>query len=342
MKGDSIKNLDGPRASRPDEFPEIMRMLDEVFWVSKGKPPCMQRLYPWLNRPENYGHFFIYSALGKIVSHVSMNWLDIFCGVGKVRIGLVGGVATLPEYRGMGLAGNLLELVLEHMRSDACDIAVLWATGPRLYEKAGFSECGISYKAVLEGRALENLKSARDKVVPYAGFKEYTKGMAALHEGGPAPSIRPLEEFPQHIEYDFGTTRLLIRDKRCVAYLATRALFGGDPYITEWAGEPLDILTLVKARLEELMMDKIAITLPAWETDFSRTLCKMGINLEVGPLHGPCMLRIISPEFLRRVKDKGYGGELTDNIAQAPRSIFGTVENTRNAAPFYIWRPDVV
>jgi GNAT superfamily N-acetyltransferase len=59
---------------------------------------------------------------------------------GTGRIGYISNVYTLPEWRGQGIAGRLIELLIERARQDGVDKLILTATdlGKGVYERVGF------------------------------------------------------------------------------------------------------------------------------------------------------------------------------------------------------------
>ena len=52
-------------------------------------------------------------------------------GDAEIRIGGIGGVATLPEFRGKGYMSNLMECSIQKMTEDKYSISILWGDRQR-------------------------------------------------------------------------------------------------------------------------------------------------------------------------------------------------------------------
>ncbi|NQS89615.1 GNAT family N-acetyltransferase [Patescibacteria group bacterium] len=61
-------------------------------------------------------------------------------GDAEIRIGGIGGVATLPEFRGKGYMSNLMECSIQKMTEDKYSISILWGDRQR-YTNFGKEDC---------------------------------------------------------------------------------------------------------------------------------------------------------------------------------------------------------
>ncbi|MGE5606989.1 MAG: GNAT family N-acetyltransferase [Bacteroidota bacterium] len=82
---------------------------------------------------------YSYHDEGKVISNVSVSFLDVVLNGGKISAVQIGTVMTHPEYRGQGLAGSLLKYVLEKYQSET-ELIFLFAnkTVLEFYPKFGF------------------------------------------------------------------------------------------------------------------------------------------------------------------------------------------------------------
>lgn len=94
---------------------------------------------------------------GKVVSHLAYVARDFHHPEFRLKIGLIGSVATAAEYREQGFASTLVRSALTELKSKGCAIALLWSDTPEFYVGFGFERAGrerdfrFSPQAVLEG-----------------------------------------------------------------------------------------------------------------------------------------------------------------------------------------------
>src|SRR5690606_28090838 len=51
--------LDGPRPVRPQELPQVVDLVNQIFCVALGKPPTMGQQFPQLFSPANAANLFL-------------------------------------------------------------------------------------------------------------------------------------------------------------------------------------------------------------------------------------------------------------------------------------------
>ena len=79
---------------------------------------------------------------GRIVSHLHMTERKIRYGSVHLPMNGVMWVGTLPEYRGLGFAQNLLKLADMRGKATGCVIQTLTTSMPQFYRASGWVECG--------------------------------------------------------------------------------------------------------------------------------------------------------------------------------------------------------
>jgi len=119
----------------------------------KGTLDFQQRIFQIHDMPRRYPNFFenldkrdpyfrcenVFVALkdGKIVSHIQVFPKLIRIGKAQVWMGGIGGVATAPEYRRMGLASRLMWKGLEYMKDEGMETSLLFGD-PAYYRRFGY------------------------------------------------------------------------------------------------------------------------------------------------------------------------------------------------------------
>jgi predicted N-acetyltransferase YhbS len=103
---------------------------------------------------------------GRIVSHLHLTERQIRYGSVTIPVNGVMWVGTLPEFRGMGFAQNLMRLASERARETGFPLQVLTTGMPQFYRPLGWGVCGRQTFAHIMSR---NLPAVSDGVVEARG-----------------------------------------------------------------------------------------------------------------------------------------------------------------------------
>jgi len=103
---------------------------------------------------------------GRIVSHLHLTERQIRYGSVTIPTNGVMWVGTLPEFRGMGFAQNLMRLASERARENGAALQVLTTGMPQFYRSLGWGVCGRQTFAQIMSR---NLPPASDGVIDGRG-----------------------------------------------------------------------------------------------------------------------------------------------------------------------------
>src|SRR3954470_9425578 len=103
---------------------------------------------------------------GRVVSHVHLTERQVRYGCTTIPINGVMWVGTLPEFRGLGFAQNLLRLADERARATGRALQVLTTGMPQFYRPLGWGVCGRQTYAQALSR---NLPQVSDGVVEGKG-----------------------------------------------------------------------------------------------------------------------------------------------------------------------------
>jgi len=103
---------------------------------------------------------------GRVVSHAHLTEREIRYGCATVPINGVMWVGTLPEFRGLGFAQNLMRLADERARATGHPLQALTTGMPQFYRPLGWGVCGRQTHAQALSR---NLPQASDGVIEGKG-----------------------------------------------------------------------------------------------------------------------------------------------------------------------------
>ena len=99
---------------------------------------------------------------GRIVSHLHLTERQIRFGSVTIPVNGVMWVGTLPEFRGMGFAQNLMRLATQRGKESGVAVQVLTTGMPQFYQPLGWGICGRQTTAQTMSR---NLPQVSDGLV---------------------------------------------------------------------------------------------------------------------------------------------------------------------------------
>lgn len=103
---------------------------------------------------------------GRVASHVHLTSRSMRFGATHIPMNGVMWVGTLPEYRGLGFAQNLMRLADQRARETGVAVQALTTGMPKFYRALGWGPCGKQSLAVSLSR---NLPSVSDGVIEGKG-----------------------------------------------------------------------------------------------------------------------------------------------------------------------------
>lgn len=141
------------RTVEPSEFASLMALIERSFRMGRDS---FQRMYPHLYRPTPEACSWAYVAEedGRFLAHVGLYPIEIVTAGVPLRVGGIGAVSTLPEARGQGHMGRLLQHVIGEMRR--LDYPLSWLGGDRQrYNSYGWEIAGETAVLKFSQRSLE-------------------------------------------------------------------------------------------------------------------------------------------------------------------------------------------
>lgn len=167
------------RTVRKHEWEDFMRFLE----CSYGHPrDFFTYILPELYRTDDdaLSCLLILERDGKIASHVGLFPLEMTCFGVNIMVGGIGGVATLPEYRGKGYMSKLLDHAADLMKGRGWPLSILWGDRQRYYP-FGWDTAGLKYSLTITRRALDKAKMEASDIEEVSA-EEAIKTMERLHE----------------------------------------------------------------------------------------------------------------------------------------------------------------
>lgn len=192
------------------DLDELLDLLGKCF--GSDKTEYFRRVIT-LDPERGRGRTFLRRNGGKLVAAVQVFSRRARWGnSGSAAVGVIGNVATEPEYRGQGLAGSLLDEAMGWMRIQGCDFGLLFTGLQGYYERWGWTPAPYHFLTVptaakvCPGRAaaLHTVRRMEHADLPTIG---------AIHEVDPGADSGPFFRTPLYWRSHFQWLSALGREQ---------------------------------------------------------------------------------------------------------------------------------
>lgn len=237
------------RVARPEDMKEIGRLSDSVFRAKRGGH--MADEFPHLYDPANASHWYVAFDGNRAVSIVgAMNWPVVIAGA-ATRAASVGSVATDSQYRGGGLASQLLALAEEQLVAKSVRIMLISGDLP-LYLRFGARAIGRVDWYRLSPRTPSHQYHVRP-IDPYddAPWVARLNQSRGTRFGRSLSQLRALLVSQPMTQVEQGTqvALMVMREGQPVAYVVLnhRPFEGREASrVSEWGGDPTGVLEALR------------------------------------------------------------------------------------------------
>jgi hypothetical protein len=318
----------GPRLVRPEEFPEVLGLVDRCFSREQGGmaarlPFCYDETHP--------EHHAVVRQDDTIVAHVGAIPQTLVVNGGTIDCRGISGVATDPRYRGNEHMSDLLEFWLDRIDEPLMDLG-----GDRQrYGHFGWENAGRDVSYRVTERSLST--SPDVSVHHYDGDTTDLDTLCDLHAEEPYRLLRSRKTSRQ--VYGRRGVETLLTTGEQPAYLSfTRET--RDPQVVEFGGSSEGSMGLISYVFRWLNASSLTVVAPP-SHQLNSVLRNNSVSWQVKPMRMlnirdlPTLLSEFEAELARRWEAYGQGvGDFTLGIAgdeDAVRFHYGddfTVERT--------------
>lgn len=247
-----------PEKARAADFNELMDFLERVYAEYGGKEPRFERRAPDLYQAtdEAMGDIFILREAGRIVSSAGLFPMRLKLWGRPFTIQGVGGVGTLPEFRGRGFMNQVLSAVNDERQRRGGPFSYL-AGYRRRYGVWGYEKAGSVLAANLHRRNLGALAPYGFKVSELSFDSIPWSRVTVLRDvspacGGDAP--------PEVLKLKYGRPSLRFfmaerEDAACFAAIST-----GEMIVADWMGSLEGLADIANAILPDL--NSLSVRIP--------------------------------------------------------------------------------
>jgi GNAT superfamily N-acetyltransferase len=306
--------FEGPRRIRAEERQGGYDLFEICFGhkipMDPEEPVSEAELSNWYVMVPREGPF-----MGKPVSQIGIFHSQVQIGGSRLRVGSIGGVCTHPDFRNLGLAGQVLGHCARQLKEEGARLMLI-SGGRGLYTRTGNVEAMRLNFVGLSANLIHELASW-PQVTVRQSREDDRSILAKLYQMEPVSFIRLLEEYPDPLNPDW--TWIIELDGTPVAYVLKLPWDNepGDFIASEYAGSRLALAAGLSRMLSDLdgpaKIHKITIGIPWQDQDLLQLLVAMGADCSHETLYGHTMRLINFPALL---------GDLEDYIAaRLPESL---------------------
>lgn len=220
---------------------------------------------------------------------------------GRTTAVLVGSVATAPEARGLGHAGDVLREVERWARAQGAEMMLLWGPPRSLYERAGFRMAGRQWEVVVERGAARSWPGVVREFRPGD-----TAAMLRLHERKPTAVVRDLDDMERLLRARPMRTRIAEVGGEVVAYACSGKGLDFPGWWHEFGGDDEAVHALLAAVGWTDGAARATLLLPPYRTALLEALAGRALEVREG------FLAQLKP--LRRAVDEEFFVDGLDSV----------------------------
>jgi len=203
MEVELIEPFEGPRTPKLEETESVINVLHSVFFEPHGAPRYENGAsrWPMALRPGAMDETFAMFCNGRAVSVIQRLERDFIVYGCKLRIGYVGSVSTLPEFRNRGLASTILAATMHRFAENGVNFVCISGDRP-MYRRVGARPTGgvLRFRATAE--ELKRIITDAPKVSLRRASTEDAYLLAHLYEGEALRFIRPVSDYEVVLKYE--------------------------------------------------------------------------------------------------------------------------------------------
>ncbi|RCX23277.1 acetyltransferase (GNAT) family protein [Fontibacillus phaseoli] len=305
------------RRVRENELNQAVALANTVFCGDNQKD--MGFFFPTLFQAGISHSYGAFDGEGRLVSFMGLVPLVISSGSARLIAFSVGAVCTEPQFRGLGLAGELLKQCREHARRAGASL--LFISGDRsLYTRAGSLAFGQAAKYQIGPQALagsgtklhsrdmiaEDIFALHALLSQKTAFIEWSvQELQQFVGSGPFAGVSGQE---QHIKIAESSEGGIAAAAVFMVPASSEEGSHRSGQMLEWAGEPEAVMSLIADVISGYHLDDLMAVLPWQDTAVSGILQAAGIQPETQNNAGTVLIA----DTAALIRQARLNGEETD------------------------------
>ena len=324
-----LNDLDGPRACRPDELPELLQLVNQVFRTNRGRPPDIGDTYRHIYAVDNLELVRLIRIDGAIRASVGLFPFELAAGPHTFDAFGLNCTTCHPDWRRRGLGALLMNDAVQLCEQRGLDLIHLDGGVPEWYRQLGYEQAGSRYLYHFDRGNIELLPQLDCEVVSdlECNLEEghgHLEQVHALHIAQRSGNMRSLHNTQQSFARYGGELLATRHSGELTAYL-----YVVGTSVMESAGAA-QLITGLTRELFQRRDGENAEASTTGRDDEDRVLRNVMVALEVSPLRTdlvtlldsagvPCernywhMVRVTDPPAL--AKKVGFEGTVVEMAA---------------------------
>jgi GNAT superfamily N-acetyltransferase len=260
---------DTVRAATREDFPAVAQLINSIFPVKAKIPFKMEEKFPLFLCENNLENIRVICHDGRPVSIAGYFPSKLSIKGCEVHVASVGSVCTVPEYRGQGLASQIMDDLEAEVRKRA--IGLLFISGTRsLYRRRNCALVGGFIRCELSKTNTPHAHLSNDvEILEYE--PKYLNHVVHLYNREPVRFIRSLVEYKALLQaaligdYDCNYRMYVIkRAARIAAYFLLRTYHQHEAWgeVVEYAGDRELVTGALRMMLTLEPLNKIQVHVP--------------------------------------------------------------------------------
>jgi len=198
-----VEPFDGPRTPTQEEVESVIHVLYSVFFQAQGAPEYVAGACKWpmALRPGAREETLAMFYEGRAVSVIQRLERDFIVHGCKLRLGYVGSVSTLPEFRNRGLASTILAATMQRFRENGVDFVCISGDRP-MYRRAGARPTGGVLRFMASKGEMVNAIGSAPPVSLRKASVEDAPLLSRLYEQEALRFVRPLSDYEVVLRYE--------------------------------------------------------------------------------------------------------------------------------------------
>jgi predicted N-acetyltransferase YhbS len=289
----------------PEHEAEFSSLMDRCFKVPAGHhylddfPVWSEKFSPPSRQILKMGAF----DNGKLVAAAGAQISEMKATAFPMKVALIGAVATDSEYRGRGIATQLVSLATEWAEWQGASVAVLWGSEHELYRKIGFHPCGrqvrVSVSAMNSSAKKSSLQTGWNPAI-FSKLKQRRDGLQITEED------RTWFEAHRNVKWYWSGPQ-----DSPNAYAGVGRGIDLADLVHEWGGETSALVELL-AQLSKFHPNAQLLGSP-------ETFSRVSFQFDPSAVEYLCLARVLDPlttfrSFVPVSKAKDFAADLEDGV----------------------------
>ena len=288
-------DLDGPRAPRRDELDAVLDLVNNTF-NPVGRTMGLE--FPQLLSDANLARLRVFAdpRTGLPVAHAGYVRCELAIEGCRIPVAGLGSVCTDEAYRGMGLASELVESIMQQAVGEGL-VMMLISGGSNVYRRLGAADTGDFLRVEANREQISNLRRAvidsplHSAAAIRLASEDDIPTMAFIYRREPVRYVRSVSGFRELFWRKPDVKRLGSLERTWVgglagdslAYVVARIRTADDGavrlHVAEFAGGRWCAMQLVAHACAEYDPDMLTITMPASDREMAALLHQAGLIL---------------------------------------------------------------